>query len=136
MEIVFSKNKNCDAFKELMENQTDRQAQKKFRKNFNDTILGASIKVYQKLKSSDNAFVFNLASSANNKIEIASGVKKNKPLVLKIRIQGDYRKFFHFDQSATADTEDFCLVQNWTGQFKEICKINVFDVNKHDYSVL
>lgn len=136
MEISFSKSKNCDAFKELMDDPTNRQSQKKFSKNYNETILKASVKIYQKLKSSPNALAYNQISPGNNKIEKASGVKKKNPVVLKVRIQSDYRKFFNFYETNTISGEEhFCKIENWSG-FDKVCKIHVFDVNKHDYTVV
>ncbi|WP_281979922.1 hypothetical protein [Tenacibaculum mesophilum] len=133
MEIEYKETKGCSVYKNLMSNPTDRKAIKKFNKEFNQTILGASIKTHQKLESSSNAFVFNQVSSKNNKIEVLSGVKKKAPAVLKVRIQGSYRKFFHFYQTSTFDSE-FCIVENWVGQFKDVSRIHVFEINKHDYS--
>ncbi|MBA9072599.1 hypothetical protein GGR22_000725 [Flavobacterium gossypii] len=136
MEISFGKSKECDAFKELMDNPTDRKAIKNFNRSYNQTILKASIKIYQKLKNSDNAFIYNLTASGGNKIEKASGVKDKNPVVLKVRIQDSYRKFFNFYETNTAGVEDFCTINNWCGQFDKVCKIHVFEVNKHDYSVI
>lgn len=134
MEIEFSSCKTCDAFKQLMANPTERKAIKNFNKFFNQAILKASIKVYQKLKSSENAHIYNSTTSGNNKIELVSGIKKKEPVVLKVRIQDSYRKFFNFYQSDTSGSKDFCTVQNWQGQFNDVSNIYVLEVNKHDYS--
>ncbi|MFY0483784.1 hypothetical protein ACI6PS_14385 [Flavobacterium sp. PLA-1-15] len=136
MEIKFSNTKECTAFEQLMINPTDRKAIKNFTKNYNQTILKASIKVYQKLSSCDNALLYNQTTTGLNRIEIASGVKDKNPVVLKIRIQDSYRKFFNFFETNTSGIEDLCIVKNWIGQFNKVSKIYVFDINKHDYTVV
>ena len=136
MDISFSKSKNCDAFKELMDDPTNRKAQKSFSRNYNESILKASVKIYQKLKSSSSALAYNQMNTENNKIQKAAGVKKKDPIVLKVRIQSDYRKFFNFYETcAMSGEENFCTTENWTG-FDKVLKIHVFDVNKHDYTVV
>lgn len=132
MEVAFSDNKNCNAFQGLMSNPTDRQAIKGFCKFYNKELLKPSIKVYQRLVSSENGLIYNQTTTGHNRIELVSGRKDKQSLVLKVRIQGDYRKFFNFYQNDT----NFCTVEEWEGQFNGIRKIYVLDVNKHDYSGL
>jgi hypothetical protein len=136
MEILFGSSKECGAFEELMTNPADRIAIKKFTKHYNQEILKASIKVYQKLKSSDSALIYNQTTSGNNKIEKATGVKDKNPVILKVRVQGDYRKFFNFYETNTSGNEDLSITKDWIGQFNKVCKIYVFDINKHDYTVV
>ena len=133
MEIHFKDNKNCTVCKELVENPTDRKARKKFAKKFGDTTIKPLIKVYQKIKSSENAFIYNKASSKDNTIQLVSSVKDRDPVSLKVRIQDSYRKFFYFYAPSDEETE-FSLKKDWHGQFDEITRIYVYEFNKHDYS--
>ncbi|WP_264566187.1 hypothetical protein [Flavobacterium sp. N3904] len=119
-----------------MENPTDRQAAKTFNKIYNQSILKSSIKVYQKLKSCDNALIYNQTTSGDNKIEKVSGVKDKNPVVLKVRIQDSYRKFFHFYETNTFGEEDLSITKNWVGQYSTVNNILVFEINKHDYSAV
>lgn len=136
MEIEFSKDKSCSAFEELMNNPEDRKSLKKFNKLFDSTIMKASINVYQKLKSSKSALIYNQTTSNKNRIELVTGKGKKETLVLKVRINSDYRKFFYFYQTDTLGNEEFCTKEQWIGQFDDVCKIYVFSVNKHDYSIV
>lgn len=133
MDIEFDKNKNCTAYKNLVENIDDRIALKNFTKVFNKNIVDCSIRTYQKLKNAPNASFYNTVSSANNKIEILTGSKNKDNLILKVRLQGDYRKFFHFYEIRD-NNEKICITENWKGQFNEVSKIYIYEVNKHDYS--
>jgi hypothetical protein len=133
MVIEFDKNKDCIAYKDLVENPEDRTAIKNFAKKFDKNLIGASVKLYQKLKSSPNATIYNQTTSTNNKIELKSGVKDKDFLVLKLRIQNSYRKFFYFYETSLEE-EEFCLKKNWVGQFDNILKVYVYEVNNHDYS--
>lgn len=134
MIIEFDKDKHCTIYKELVYNPEDRLAIKNFAKKFNKNIVGAAIKVHQKLESSPNASIYNLTASTNNKIEMKSGVKDAHSVVLKIRVQQSFRKFFHFYETNTLGNEEFCLSKNWKGQFNKILKIYIYEVNNHDYS--
>jgi hypothetical protein len=134
MEVNYDKNKICDAYKELVENPHDRTSIKKFSKKFDRQIAPAAIKVHQRLISAPNASLFNLGASTNNKIELKSGLENKEPVILKVRIQGSYRKFFYFYELNSKGEEEFSLKKNWQGQFDKVLKILVYDVNKHDYS--
>ncbi len=134
MEITYDKNKCCKAYQALVENPDNRQSIKKFSKEFNNRIVGAAIKIHKKIKNAENAYVYNLTATHNNKIELKSGVSKKEPVVLKVRVQDSYRKFFYFCEKNSEGEEFFELTRNWRGQFKEILKIHVYEVNKHDYS--
>jgi hypothetical protein len=132
MNITFDeKNNDCHYYQNLINNETDRVAMKNFTKHFGGAILKSVLKIHQKLKSSQNALIYNQTSSGDNKIEKLQGTEKKEPLVLKVRIQSEYRKFFHY-----LENEKACLTEEWAGQFSKVENIHVFQVNKHDYKSL
>jgi hypothetical protein len=133
MEIHMRDNKVCTVCKELIENPTDRKAQRNFAKKFGNTIIKALIKVSQKIKSSENASIYNQTSSSDNTIQLVSNVKAKDPVALKVRIQDSYRKFFYFYAPSEEEAE-FSLRKDWHGQFDEITRIYVYEFNKHNYS--
>lgn len=134
MEITFDQNKHCEAYQEFVENPESRASVKKFSRIFDAKITSAALKIHNKMKIADNAHVYNLTASHNNKIELLSGVPHKDPVVLKIKIQDSYRKFFYFCDNSSQDEPAFSLTKDWCGQFKNIFKIHVYEVNKHDYS--
>jgi hypothetical protein len=130
MYIAFeNNNKLCDCYRELVENETDRIAIKKFKKHFNENVLKAALKLHKKLKNADNAAIYNGTVSADNRIEKKQGQRNKEPLVLKVRIQDAYRKFFYFVCS-----EQLCKEDEWAGQFQDVSSILVFEINKHNYN--
>lgn len=134
MVIDFENNKDCTCYKDLVLNPTDRQFIKNFGRRFDSNLVGAAIKTHNKMVSAKNASIYNLTVTNDNKIQLKSGTADKSSLILKVRIQSAYRKFFNFYVSDSTGGETFCLTRDWTGQFDQILKIYVHDVNKHDYS--
>jgi uncharacterized membrane protein YkoI len=131
MYITFEHNdKYCNCYQELIKDETNRDVIKRFKKIFNENVLKAALKLHKKLKIADNAAIYNATVSADNRIEKKQGQKKKEPLVLKVRIQDAYRKFFYY----ICFEEDRCTEDKWTGQFIEVKKIHVFEINKHNYN--
>lgn len=132
MKLNFSDSKDCRAIENISINSTDRSFIKDFNKRYNANLLKPTIKICKRLVLAENAYAYNMVSSANNKIELLSGVKKNEPTVLKLRIQDGYRKFFHF---FCKDNEvEFSLHKDWEGQFIDVSNIYIYEMNNHDYS--
>jgi hypothetical protein len=134
MEIVFDGHKNCQAYKGFVENPEDRASQKKFKREFSLEIMTAAAKLHKKLLISRTASEYNNSVTGDNKIQLKSGVQDKEPVVLKVRVQGAYRKFFYFCENCADGKEVFGLTKNWCGQFDQILKIYVYEVNKHEYS--
>jgi hypothetical protein len=132
MKLNFSNNKDCLVIENISKNSTNRSFIKDFNKRYNANLLKPTIKICKKLTLAENAYTYNLMSSANNKIELLSGIKKNEPTVLKIRVQDGYRKFFHF--FCKNSDEDFSLHKDWVGQFIDVSSIYIYEMNNHDYS--
>lgn len=93
-----------------------------------------SVKLHKRILSFTNASDYNkIYGSTANSIELKRGEKKENPLILKTRVTGSWRKFFH---SVATDAGDFLLVKDWTGNFETISTIYVIDVNNHDYNAV
>jgi hypothetical protein len=130
MYITFENNdKYCNCYQELVEKETDRTSIKRFKKHFNENVLKAALKLHKKLKIADNAAIYNATASADNRIEKKQGQKNKDSLVLKVRIQDAYRKFFYY-----ICFEQRCRENEWTGQFADVKAIHVFEINKHNYN--
>lgn len=133
MVIDFENNKDCSCYRDLVLNPADRQSIKNFGRRFDAKLVSAAVKVHNKLLSASNASIYNLTVAHDNKIQLKAGTPDKDSLILKIRVQDAYRKFFNFYVSDSTGGEKFCLTKDWTGQFDQIFKIYVHDVNKHDY---
>lgn len=59
------------------------------------------------------------------------GVKDKEALVLKVRVDRSYRKFFNH---LIDELGSLRLKKDWKGDFNSITAIFVTDVNNHDYS--
>lgn len=114
-----------------MENPTDRKIQRKFRQFFNG-IDHEALKLHIRIKASPNAKHYNTICTGKNCIQKAEGTADNHPLILKVRINGSYRKFFNY--ICDIERGDLLLTKDWAGEFEAITDIHVIDINKHDYS--
>jgi hypothetical protein len=131
MNITFGKSKECVCYRDLVSDETDRFAKKRFTKQFSQELITAALKLHKRLKASPNAEVYNNTSSDDNKIQLKEGTKNKDPLELKIRIQKAYRIFFYY---VIREKEgEYCLREEWKGQFREIEDIHIFTINKHEY---
>jgi hypothetical protein len=134
MNITFEDDKHCNCYRDLVDSEGGRQETKRFSKYFGNQIIPAVLKLHKRLKNADSAGRYNSIIGGNNKIEKVAGRKKNEPLILKVRIQDAYRKFFHYMMIEDGGSE--CLEENWTGQFDQVEDIHVFKINNHNYNEL
>jgi len=132
MEIIFKPCSTCSSYEYLVNNENDRIAIKRFSKEFNLSLVKAALNTHSKLLSAQNALIFNQTTTSDNRIELKGGCSKKDPLIFKTRVQKAYRKFFYY--VIETEMKEFCLTKDWTGQFKEIKSIYVFDINKHNYN--
>lgn len=132
MIITFGESKECCCYEELVNNPTDRNIIKKFTKKYPHDIIEPAIKLHERLKSFDTAADYQVIyGKTKNGIELKEGVKDKDPLILKLRVSLDYRKFFY--HVLCPETPNYLLKKDWNGQFSEIKHIYVYDVNKHKY---
>lgn len=95
-------------------------------KKFNAKIATAAIKTHEKLVQSPNIDFYNKLSSAKNTAQIVNGTDNEYLRLNKVRcIQ---KVFLHLFLSRTSLHK-----KDWKGQFRDISKIFVFDINNHDY---
>jgi hypothetical protein len=132
MEISYGQSNSCSCYENLVNNETDRDAIKKFTKFFNRNILTAVLKTHKRLKAAPNALIYNSTVSEDNRIRLKIGSRDNDPQIMKVRIQSEYRKFFYFVICDNGQA-DYCLTKDWQGQFDEVVSIHVFEVNHHVY---
>lgn len=130
MRLNFSKTKECRAIENISINSVDRNFIKEFNRRYNAKLLQPTVKMCQRLISTDNAHVYN-ATFGGNKIELLSGVKNSEPTVLKVKIQDGYRKLFHF--FCDDNDDNFSLTKDWKGQFNEVSSIYIYEMNNHNY---
>lgn len=131
MDIRFKSTKECKCFQAFVEDPTNRAKRRAFGKMFSG-IEEESVKLHKRLLSFADAGAYNKVFGATtNRIELKRGVKKENPLILKIRVTGSWRKFFY---NISSKDGDFLLVKDWCGNFDAVSVIYVVDVNNHDYN--
>jgi hypothetical protein len=134
MNITFSSGKANKCYEEFVNNPLDRKAMRNFCKLYSKDIAEAAIHRHVELEKYPNAGIYNAVyGSTDNRIEKKQGVKNKDSFVLKVRVTGAYRKFFH----VLVDMQNmtFLKTSEWEGQFKAVTDIYVIEVNKHDYSI-
>lgn len=133
MDIRFKSSKECKCYQAFVEDPTNRANRRAFEKNFGG-IAEESVKLHKRLLSFTNAGAYNkIYGGTTNRIEIKRGERKENPLILKTRVTGSWRKFFHH---IATDAGDFLLVKDWIGNFDAISIIYIIDVNNHDYNAV
>lgn len=132
MNINFSNSKENKCYEAFVNNPTDRKTRRKFTQYYPDSIADEVIKRHQLLSVYDTAAKYNeVYGQSENRIEFKKNTKDKEPFMLKVRITGAWRKFFH---SVIDDEGNLLLTKHWVGQFDEVQTIYVIDVNKHDYN--
>ena len=97
-------------------------------------IEDESVKLHKRLLSFADAGAYNKThGGTSNCIALKRGEKKGDPLILKTRVTGSWRKFFHH---ITTETGEFLLVKDWNGNFNAVSTIYVIDINNHDYKAV
>jgi hypothetical protein len=134
MNITFKEERLCNCYRDLVNSGGGRMELKRFSRYFGDQITSSVLKLHQRLKNAENAACYNSIAGNDNKIEELAGRKNDEPLVLKVRIQSAFRKFFYYMISGEKDVK--CSQGNWTGQFNRVEDIHVFEINKHNYNKL
>lgn len=133
MYIRFKSSKTCKCYKEFVEDPTDRSKRRAFGRVFGG-IEDESVKLHKRLLSFADAGAYNkIYGVTTNRIELKRGEKKENPLILKTRVTGSWRKFFHH---VATEAGDFLSVKDWTGNFDSVKSIYVIDVNNHDYNAV
>lgn len=133
MDIRFKSTKACKCYQEFVEDPTNRAKRRAFGKMFGG-LEDESVKLHKRLLSFHDAGAYNkIYGNTNNSIELKRGEKKEHPLILKTRVTGSWRKFFHH---IATEAGDFLLVKDWAGNFDAVRVIYVIDVNKHDYNAV
>ena len=130
MNITFAPTKNNECYETFVKNPTDRKAKRDFAKHFDVSIISAVIRRHSLLCKFETAADYNAVyGKSENRIEHKEGVRDNEPYILKTRVTGNWRKFFH----CIITESDFLLTKDWKGQFEQIRNIYVIDVNNHNY---
>lgn len=133
MHIRFKSTKECKCYQAFVEDPTNRAKRRAFGRMFG-SIEEESVKLHKRLLSFADAGAYNkVYGGTSNCIELKRGVKKENPLILKTRVTGSWRKFFHHIFS---ETGDLFLVKDWIGNFDAVSEIYVIDVNNHDYNAI
>ena len=133
MLIKFRSSKTCKCYQEFVEDPTDRAKRRAFGKIYGG-IEDESVKLHKRLLAHESAGAYNrIYGGTNNRIELKQGEKKASPLILKTRVTGSWRKFFHH---IITDDDNFLLVKDWHGDFNSVSTIYVIDVNRHEYNFI
>ena len=93
-------------------------------------LWGPAKKLHDRLIQYDSVGTYNaMFGSTDNRIELKQGCADKEPLILKVRINQDMRKFFHQQIDNLP-----LLKENWNGDFFSITTIHIVAINKHDYN--
>lgn len=121
--------KAVKCYRDFVNNPSDRTALRLFKKTFGSLDSSAK-KLHDRLVSFATAGAYNAVyGSTKNRIEIKQGCADKDPLVLKVRIDDSYRKFFH----NLLDETNVLLKKNWGGDFNTVDRIFVISINNHEY---
>ncbi len=132
MRIEYADDKVVSCYKNYVQNPQDRVATKAFTKIFGAAMLAPAKKLHDRLLLYPTVGDYNVMfASTKNRIELKQGGAANEPLVLKVRVGLELRKFF----GHLLDSGDMALVRQWAGDFKAITAIYVIDVNNHEYKL-
>ena len=119
-------------YRDYVQSSADRTAARAFRKRFGEALMSAAVKLHERLLKYPDAGTYNaIYGSTDNRIEIKRAVKEREALVLKVRVDRSYRKFFNH---MIEDSNNVLLKKDSQGDFNAIKVIFVTDVNNHDYS--
>lgn len=130
MNIEFDNKKTCECYRNLVENPVEPKYIRKFAKEFGEPLIPSAIKLHERLKSFNNVLEYNkVYFSTDNRIEIKKGLADKDRFILKVRVQGAFRKFFCHKVNG-----GLLIKKNWNGDFESVTDIYVIDVNKHDYN--
>lgn len=135
MNVLFKNTKENKCYHEFVEDPSDRKKMRAFNKTFGSTIGDESVKLHKRIKQYATAADYNkVYGLTDNRIETVTGIKEKDPFILKVRVTGSYRKFFHY----ITDLDSLCFLKKkeWTGRFDLVSDIYVIEVNKHDYKAV
>ncbi len=132
MVIEYSDSKDVKCYSNFVINPEDRKASKAFSKTFGANLMKPAKKLHDRLTQYVSAGAYNAEyGRTDNRIEIKQGCKKNEPLIFKVRISLETRKFFN---SIINSEKELLLTQDWHGDYSSIKTIYVIAVNNHDYN--
>ena len=75
--------------------------------------------------------IYNQQHGGSNRIELKQGQRDNDPVVLKVRVNNAWRKFFNIEMS---DADTALTMREWHGQLNQVDTLCVIDINKHKYN--
>lgn len=131
MKIDYCDSKEVNVYKAFVTHPEDRKARTAFMRCFGKELMEPASKLHERLTRFKNAARYNeVFGKTKNRIEFAKGQKHSNPFILKVRVSGSHRKFFHH----VTGQGEYLKAGEWTGDFDAIEEIFVVSVNKHDYA--
>lgn len=135
MEIEYNKSKAVECYRNFVSSPADRDARKNFSKTFGKELMKPALKIHERLSQCGSACEYNkIYGKTKNGIELVAGCQGKNPVILKVRINDSYRKFFNHVVDSTCG--ELLLTEKWCGNFEAIKTIKVADINNHDYKKL
>lgn len=133
MKIDYGKGKDVQCYRDYVLNPDDRNASRAFSKRFGDSLMKPAKKLHDRLKHYASAALYNsVYGSTDNRIEIKRGVGEKEPLILKVRIDIQKRKFFNH-MIEDCSNPGPCLREKWNGDFGSVVSIFIVEINNHEY---
>jgi hypothetical protein len=133
MVIEYSNKKEIKCYRDYVLNPSDRQASRAFSKTFGVNLMEPAKKLHDRLVQYASVGAYNAKyGSTDNRIELKQGCADKDPLILKVRISQDMRKFFNQQIDGLGTP---LLKKNWDGDFNSITTVCVVAINKHNYNI-
>lgn len=129
MNIEYKNDKKLKIYRDYVCNPSP-ESLRMFRKHFNNINADSVLKLHNRLCSYENIAIYNTVFQGKNSIQQMEGVNDNDNFILKVRVDGDWRKFFN----CFCEEHNLLKKKDFKGQYNEICSIYVTDVNKHNYN--
>ncbi|WP_314791652.1 hypothetical protein [Tannerella forsythia] len=136
MKIDYGKGKDVQCYRDYVLNPDDRNASRAFSKRFGESLMKPAKKLHDRLKHYASAALYNsVYGSTDNRIEIKRGVGEKEPLILKVRIDIQKRKFFNHMIEDCGSSRP-CVYEEWKhghGDFGSVVSICIVEINNHEY---
>ena len=131
MDITYCNNKEVACYRDFVLHPDDRGAARAFVKRFGEELRTPAVKLHERLKHFGSAKEYTAVfGQTKNRIERMQGCRDGEPLVFKVRVSLEFRKFFHH---VPAGGEPL-LTRDWQGDFGSVTAIHVVAVNHHEYN--
>lgn len=131
MELHYSNDKAVQIWQRFVENPLDMSAQRNFVKHYGAPLVQQATKLHKRLRDATTVSAYNQQHGGKNRIELKQGQRANDPVVLKVRVNEAWRKYFNIEKQRL---DSVLTMGEWQGQLNQVDTLCVIGVNKHKYN--